>query len=60
MTRLSNAFAGPYPALKPNHVIAAVADRTKTMDKDSVILADLGGCGDRDNFTVVESLGVKM
>ena len=58
--RLSNAFAKPHPALEPSHAIAAVAKRAKEMPKDSVILANLCGRGDKDIFTVAERLGVKM
>ena len=58
--RLSNAFAKPHPALEPSHAIAAVAKRAKEMPKDSVILANLCGRGDKEIFTVAERLGVKM
>ncbi len=51
---------GIIPALEPSHAIAAVAKRAKDMPKDSVILANLCGRGDKDIFTVAERLGVKM
>ncbi|MXO85519.1 tryptophan synthase subunit beta [Altererythrobacter aurantiacus] len=51
---------GIIPALEPSHAIAAVAKRAKQMPKDSVILANLCGRGDKDIFTVAERLGVEM
>ena len=51
---------GIIPALEPSHAIAAVAKRAKTMPKDSVILANLCGRGDKDIFTVAERLGVEI
>ncbi|QZD92855.1 tryptophan synthase subunit beta [Qipengyuania xiapuensis] len=51
---------GIIPALEPSHAIAAVAKIAKDMPKDSVILANLCGRGDKDIFTVAERLGVKM
>ena len=51
---------GIIPALEPSHAIAAVAKRAKDMPKDSVILANLCGRGDKDIFTVAERLGVEI
>ncbi|TCD05402.1 tryptophan synthase subunit beta [Erythrobacteraceae bacterium CFH 75059] len=51
---------GILPALEPSHAIHAVAQRAKAMPKDSVILANLCGRGDKDIFTVAEALGVEM
>jgi tryptophan synthase beta chain len=51
---------GIIPALEPSHAIAAVAKRAKEMDKDSIILANLCGRGDKDIFTVAEKLGVEI
>ena len=51
---------GIIPALEPSHAIAAVAKRAKTMPRDSVILANLCGRGDKDIFTVAKALGVDI
>ena len=51
---------GIIPALEPSHAIAAVAKVAKDMPKESVILANLCGRGDKDIFTVAEKLGVEM
>jgi tryptophan synthase beta chain len=51
---------GIIPALEPSHAIAAIAKRAPTMPKDSIILANLCGRGDKDIFTVAEALGVEM
>ena len=42
------------------YAIAAVAKVAKDMPKDSVILANLCGRGDKDIFTVAEKLGVEI
>ncbi|UYH56054.1 tryptophan synthase subunit beta [Qipengyuania sp. SS22] len=51
---------GIIPALEPSHAIAAVTKVAKDMPKDSVILANLCGRGDKDIFTVAEKLGVEI
>ena len=51
---------GIIPALEPSHAIAAVEKRAKEMPKDSIILANLCGRGDKDIFTVAERLGVEI
>ena len=51
---------GIIPALEPAHAIAAVAKVAPTMPRDSVILANLCGRGDKDIFSVAEHLGVKL
>jgi tryptophan synthase beta chain len=51
---------GIIPALEPAHAIAAVAKVAQTMPKDSIILMNLCGRGDKDIFTVAERLGVEL
>jgi tryptophan synthase beta chain len=51
---------GIIPALEPSHAIAAVQKVAPTMPKDSIILANLCGRGDKDIFSVAEHLGVKL
>src|SRR6187399_773670 len=51
---------GIIPALEPSHAIAAIAKRAPQMPKDSIILANLCGRGDKDIFTVADALGVEM
>ncbi len=51
---------GIIPALEPSHAIAAVTKVAPTMPKDSIILANLCGRGDKDIFTVAERLGVEL
>jgi len=51
---------GIIPALEPSHAIAAVAKVAPTMGKDSIILANLCGRGDKDIFTVADALGVEL
>ena len=51
---------GIIPALEPSHAIAAVARVAPTMPKDSIVLMNLCGRGDKDIFTVAERLGVEL
>ena len=51
---------GIIPALEPAHAIAAVQKVAPTMPKDSIILANLCGRGDKDIFAVAEHLGVEL
>jgi len=51
---------GIIPALEPSHAIAAVMKVAPTMPKDSVILVNLCGRGDKDIFSVAEHLGVSL
>ncbi len=51
---------GIIPALEPSHAIAAVQKRAKDMPRNSIILANLCGRGDKDIFTVAEKLGVEI
>jgi tryptophan synthase beta chain len=51
---------GIIPALEPAHAIAAIVHRAREMPRDTVILANLCGRGDKDIFTVAERLGVRM
>jgi len=51
---------GIIPALEPSHAIAAVTKAAPTMGKDSIILANLCGRGDKDIFTVADALGVEL
>jgi tryptophan synthase beta chain len=51
---------GIIPALEPSHAISAVAKRAKEMPRDSIILVNLCGRGDKDIFTVAEKLGVEI
>jgi tryptophan synthase beta chain len=54
------ATEGIIPALEPSHAIAAIKKVAPTMPKDSIILANLCGRGDKDIFTVAERLGVEL
>ena len=51
---------GIIPALEPSHAIAAVMKVVPTMPKDSIVLVNLCGRGDKDIFSVAEHLGVKL
>ena len=48
---------GIIPALESSHAVAEVIKRAPTMSKDSVILVNLSGRGDKDLDTVIGILG---
>ncbi len=48
---------GIIPALESSHAVAEVIKRAPTMSKDSVILVNLSGRGDKDLDTVISILG---
>lgn len=49
---------GIIPALESSHAVAEVLKRAPTMPKDSVILVNLSGRGDKDLDTVIRVLGM--
>ncbi|TPG42486.1 tryptophan synthase subunit beta [Sphingomonas koreensis] len=51
---------GIIPALEPSHAIAAIVKRAPAMDRETIVLANLCGRGDKDIFTVADALGVKI
>jgi len=51
---------GIIPALEPSHAIAAVTKVAPEMDRDSIIIVNLCGRGDKDIFTVAEALGTQI
>jgi tryptophan synthase beta chain len=48
---------GIIPALESAHAVAEVIKRAPTMPKDSIILINLSGRGDKDLDTVIKELG---
>ena len=51
---------GIIPALEPSHALAHVAKIAPALSKETLILMNLCGRGDKDIFTVAEHLGVKL
>jgi tryptophan synthase beta chain len=51
---------GIIPALEPAHALAHVAKIAPGMDKESIILMNLCGRGDKDIFTVARHLGEQI
>jgi tryptophan synthase beta chain len=58
--QLCTRTEGIIPALEPAHALAHVAKIAPTMPRDSIILMNLCGRGDKDIFTVATHLGVKL
>ncbi len=51
---------GIIPALEPSHAVAAVARIAPRMPKDSIIIVNMCGRGDKDIFSVAQHLGVEL
>jgi tryptophan synthase beta chain len=50
---------GIIPALESSHAVAEAIKRAPTMPKDSILLVNLSGRGDKDLDTVMKELGEK-
>jgi tryptophan synthase beta chain len=55
--QLLSRVEGIIPALESAHAIAEVIKRAPTMPKDSIVLVNLSGRGDKDLETIMRSLG---
>ena len=55
--QLCSRLEGIIPALESAHGLAHVMKLAPTMDKDSIIVLNLSGRGDKDIFTVAKHLG---
>ena len=51
---------GIIPALEPSHALAHVLKIAPTLPKESIILLNMCGRGDKDIFTVAEALNIKI
>ena len=51
---------GIIPALEPAHALAHVVKLAPEMDGEQILVMNLCGRGDKDIFTIAESLGVKI
>jgi len=51
---------GIIPALEPSHALAHVLKIAPTLPKESIILLNMCGRGDKDIFTVAEALGKEI
>lgn len=58
--QLLSELEGIIPALESAHAVAEVIKRAPTMSKDTVILVNLSGRGDKDLNTVIAELGDKL
>jgi tryptophan synthase beta chain len=51
---------GIIPALESAHAIAGIVRKARDMNEDQVVILNLSGRGDKDIFTVADSMGVKL
>jgi len=58
--RLLSELEGIIPALESAHAIAYVRKLAPKMDKDAIIVVCLSGRGDKDVYTIAETLGTKL
>ena len=58
--QLCSRLEGIIPALESAHGLAQVLKLAPTMPKDSIIVLNLSGRGDKDIFTVARHLGVEL
>jgi len=58
--KLLSRTEGILPALEPAHAVAHVARIAPALPKDTTIIMNLCGRGDKDIFTIGERLGVKL
>jgi tryptophan synthase beta chain len=58
--QLCSRLEGIIPALESAHGLAQVIKLAPTMPKDSIIVLNLSGRGDKDIFTVAKHLGVAL
>ncbi len=58
--QLSCRTEGIIPALEPAHALAHVAKIAPDMGKDSIIVMNMCGRGDKDVFSVAQALGEKI
>ncbi len=54
-----STLEGIIPALESSHAVAEAIKRAPTMPKDSIILINLSGRGDKDLDTVIKALDQK-
>jgi tryptophan synthase beta chain len=58
--QLCTRTEGIIPALEPAHALAHVAKIAPEMSKDTIVLMNLCGRGDKDIFAVADALGVTL
>ncbi len=58
--RLLSELEGIIPALESAHAIAHVRKLAPKMDKDAIIVVCLSGRGDKDVYTIAETLGTEL
>ena len=58
--QLCTRTEGIIPALEPAHALAHVAKLAPTLGRDTIIVMNMCGRGDKDVFTVAERLGVSL
>jgi tryptophan synthase beta chain len=58
--KLSCVTEGIIPALEPAHALAHVAKLAPTLSRDTLLVMNMCGRGDKDIFTVAEALGARI
>ena len=58
--QLCTRMEGIIPALEPSHALAYVAKVAPELEKDTILVMNMCGRGDKDIFTVAKHLGVEV
>ncbi len=57
---LCSRLEGILPALEPAHALARVIELAPTLSRDTILVVNLCGRGDKDIYTVAEAMGVRL
>jgi tryptophan synthase beta chain len=58
--KLLNKTDGILPALESSHAVAYLEKIMPELDKDSIVIVNLSGRGDKDVHVIAEALGVDI
>ena len=58
--QLCSELEGIIPALEPSHALSFVIKLAKKSSKDTIIVMNMCGRGDKDIFAVAEILGIEI
>ena len=58
--QICSRYEGIIPALEPSHALSFVIKLAKKTEKDKIIVMNMCGRGDKDIFTVADTLGIEI
>ena len=57
---MCSKLEGIIPALEPSHALAYLLKNSKKFKRDEIIIMNMCGRGDKDIFSISDSLGIKI